>query len=128
GSQRRWVPPVVVGDAMSAALGAADVELPGPMSVLCDVPGASRVSGMVELPESCRVWGDCEVFIEVMSGGAGVTKPLWHQRLNGAQPRVAFNLMLPATSDAVLVVRVEAGENGPVMDKVVLRRPLLLMR
>ena len=124
GSQRRWVPPVVVGDAMSAALGAADIELPGPMTVLCDVPGASRVSGMVERPESCQVWGDCEVYIEVMS--AGVTKPLWHQRVNGAQPRLAFNLMLPATSDAVLMIRVEAGENGPVMDKVVLRRPLLL--
>jgi len=82
------------------------------------------VSGLVELPEACRVCGDCEVYFEVMSAGA--TKPLWHQRLNGAQPWFGFNLMLPGTSDAVLVMRVEPGENGPVMDTVVVRRPLLL--
>ena len=109
---------------MQAPLGAADIELPGPMTVLFDVPGASRVSGMVELPERCRVWGDCEVYIDLV--GASGTKPLWHHRLHDAQPLLAFNLPLPATSDAVLQVRVEAGSNGPIMDRIVLRRPMVL--
>jgi hypothetical protein len=123
-ADRHWTPPPVVGDVASAPLGGADVELPGPMTVLWDVPGASRVAGDVELPTRSRTWGDCEVSIEFRSGGT--TRPLWRRRLREGETGGSFNLPLPAASDGVLVVRLLEGENGPIMDQIVLRRVLVL--
>lgn len=122
-ADRPWTPPPAVGDPALALLGAADIELPGPMTVTWSLPGAARIAGDVELPESSRLWGDCNVTIEAIASGRVV--PLWRHRLNEATPEASFNLELPGGSDLEWRVRLEAGENGPIMDRVVLRRVLV---
>jgi hypothetical protein len=122
-ADRSWVPPPVVGDPALALLAAADIELPGPMTVAWSLPGARRIAGVVELPESSRLWGDCDVAIEAVASGRVV--PLWRHRLNEATPEASFNLELPGGSDLEWRVRLESGENGPIMDRVVLRRVLI---
>jgi hypothetical protein len=122
-ADRPWMPPPVTGDSSLALLGAADIELPGPMTVTWSLPGATRIAGTVELPVSARLWGDCEVAIEAVASGR--VRPLWRQRLNESTPEAAFNLELPGGSDLEWTVRLEAGDNGPIMDRVVLRRVLV---
>jgi hypothetical protein len=122
-ADRPWTPPPVVGDPALALLGAADIELPGPMTVTWALPGAVRIAGTVELPEAARLWGDCDVAIEAVASGRVV--PLWRHRLNEATPEASFNLELPGGSDLEWTVRLEAGENGPIMDRIVLRRVLV---
>ena len=122
-ADRSWTPPPVVGDPALALLGAADIELPGPMAVTWSLPGATRIAGSIDMPVSARLWGDCEVVIEVEA--AGQVRPLWRRRLNESTPEAAFNLELPGGSDLQWRVRLEAGENGPIMDRAVLRRVLV---
>lgn len=127
-SARRWTPPVVVGSARGVALGAADIELPGPMSAEWMLPqGASHVSMRLELPESARVFGDCVVRVEIAGEEAsGAT-----HRLSSASPSAMVRLALGAAPSAEgvrrLVVRVEAGERGGIQDRVVIRRGLVLV-
>jgi hypothetical protein len=63
------------------------------------------------------------VAIEAVASGRVV--PLWRHRLNEATPEASFNLELPGGSDLEWTVRLEAGENGPIMDRIVLRRVLV---
>lgn len=119
---RRWTTPPIVGDPILAPLGAADIELPGPMSVTWTLPLlATRIAGVLELPESSRVWGDCNVTILASDGGK-----LFTTRLNADKPQVPFNVALP-TGKQSLTVRVDAGENGPIEDRVLIRRALILL-
>jgi hypothetical protein len=121
--ERRWTAPPIVGDALGAPLGAPDIELPGPMGVTWSLPAdARRIAGVVELPASARAWGDCNV---VMLDEAG--RERWSARLNGQDPRQDFNLDLGAEPTSSLTVRVDAGANGPIEDRVLLRRVLLLL-
>jgi len=115
--------PPIVGDPIGAALGAPDIELPGPMSVTWTLPaGVTRVAGVAELPVSARAWGDCSV---VMFDGAGAQ--VWTTRLSGDAPSAPFNIDLSGKDALTLTVRVEAGANGPIEDRVLLRRVLLLL-
>jgi hypothetical protein len=122
GASRRWTPPPQVGDAPDAPLFAADVELPGPMSVDWDLPqGAAHLAATAELPVAARTWGDCEVLVGVPEQPA-----LWRQRLRGEAPTASIRVALPPGA-ARLRVTVEPGENGPVQDRVILRRPIILV-
>jgi hypothetical protein len=114
------------------ALGAADIELPGPMSAEWMLPpGASHVSIRLELPESARVFGDCVVRVEVVGDEASGVE----HRLSSASPSAMVRLALGAATGPVpsaegvrrLVVRVEAGERGGIQDRVVIRRGLVLV-
>lgn len=121
-SGRRWTTPPVIGDSVLSPLGAADIELPGPMSVTWTLPALStRIAGVLELPESSRVWGDCNVTISTGDGAK-----LFSTRLNGEKPTAAFNVVLPKGKQS-LTVRVDAGENGPIEDRVLIRRALILL-
>ena len=124
---RRWTPPPVVGDVRRAPLGAADIELPGPMSVEWQLhTGAGRVGAHAELPPDCRGWGDCELVFELVTNG-GVT-PLSRHRLTGATPSAQVNVQLPEfAAGASLRITVEAGPSGPIQDRVTLRRALVLV-
>ncbi len=124
--ERRWTPEPIIGDVAMAPLGAADIELPGPMSISWDAAGAVRLSGVAELPKACRAWGDCDVTIELT--GQGPAKPLWHQHLKDSQPEAMFNIMIPEGAKGQLTVRVDAGQYGPILDRVILRRPLMLRK
>lgn len=122
GSTRRWTPPPITGDPARAALFAADIELPGPMTVEWDVPHGARVlAGDAELPPSCRVWGDCTLSVR-----AGDGTVLWEQRLSGEKPEATFRLDLPQGLSRLRMI-VDPGANGAVQDRVVLRAPVMLV-
>lgn len=124
---RRWTPAPIVADIRAAPLGAADIELPGPMVAEWALPkGAARVSALCELPPTCRVWGDCELFVELSIGGE--TRPLWRSRINAGSPEVRFNVLLGGAGDGSrLRLRLDPGENGPIQDRLVIRRAVVLV-
>jgi hypothetical protein len=119
---RRWTPPVRVSEG--GPLGAGDIVFPGAMSVRWSIPEhITRFSALAELPREAWTWGDCELVVQVETGGAA--KELVRQRLSGAAPSQRINTGLGAGPGRTLIVRIEAGELGPIEDRVVLRRPLL---
>jgi hypothetical protein len=124
---RVFTQPVRVGGAPGAVLGAPDIELPGPMSVSWTLPaGASRLGGVAELPEDSRAWGDCFLVMTVGSGDRA--HEVFRTELSGAAPRAEFNVELPAAGPApALTVTVDAGPYGPIQDRVVLKRAVLLL-
>ncbi len=100
-------------------LNTPDIEFPGPMKASWNLPaGVVRLAGVAELPLDSLPWGDCEFVIQLN----GVE--LLRDRLNQNNTRVKFSLPVEAGE---LVISVEPGEYGPISDRVVLRRPLLLV-
>ena len=85
------------------------------------------LGGAAELPEDCRTWGDCVLVMTVGSGEH--PRELFRAGLNAANPRAEFNLALPKSDgrSTALTVTVEAGAFGPIQDRVVLERAVLLM-
>ncbi len=120
GPGRVFTPPPVARDPSGAVLGASEVELPGPMEVTWMLPpGASRVAGVAELPAACREMGDCVLAIE--AGGAVVAR----ERLHAGRARVEFVAEIKGA--ASLRVTVDEGEGGPIQDRVVLSRVVVLV-
>lgn len=102
-----------------APLAAPDVVLPEPMAVEYELPErAARFAAVAELPRDAFPFGDCEFVVSV--DGAEVLR----ERLNPSRAAVEF--AVPARG-SVLRVAVEPGEYGPVSDRVILRRALLLL-
>ena len=126
---RRWTPPPVTGDSGQAVLGASTIELPGPMRVRWTLPeGATRLAGVATLGDTPGAWADCGVVI-VLDGG-GQQLELARARLRPGEDEMAFNLELPpglSGEARTLEVRVEAGAYGPIQDRVLLERVLLLV-
>lgn len=110
--------------AATGAHGATDlntpgIELPGPMEVRWALPaGALRFAAVAELPLESLPWGDLELVVS-QSGNE-----LLRRRLNQSLPRTEFSL---AVEPGELRIAVEPGANGPISDRVLLRRPLLLI-
>ena len=103
-----------------ALLDAQDVELPGPMRVVYDLPtGARRFAGTAGLDPTSAPWGDCELVISV-DGQERVRR-----RLHSDDVVASFNVDLRGAQR--LEVRVEAGRFGPIRDRVFIRRGLLLI-
>jgi hypothetical protein len=122
-SNRRWSEPPTTGDASTALLGAAIIEIPGPMSVWWDLPeGVSRLGLVAELPVSMQTWGDCEIIVEV--GGDGSWREKARERLNADRPEVRINVTI---DEPGLRIRVDEGRYGPIQDHVRIVRALLLV-
>ncbi len=123
---RRWTrsPRPLPGPAV---LDAPDLELPGPMSVEWDLPDrAVRLAGEAELSRFTDNWGDCTISIELSSGAA--PRRLWTQHLGGSGASARFNIDLGAPAPGRhLRLILESGSRGPIQDRVILRRPLLLL-
>lgn len=118
---RHHVEPPRVLEPMAAA-GLGTVELRGPMSATWIVPeGATRFSAAVSMPEVARAWGDLELV--VLDG----REERLRVTVNGLHPELAVDVPLSA-ADRRLTIRLEAGRYGPVMDRVRLRLPRVLMR
>lgn len=107
------------------ALGTRDLTLPEPEQVAFELPkGSRRLTGWAVLPEECRRLGDCTVRIATASATQSREQVLAEFTLNGAAPVKDLNVDLP-TDAAWLSVTVGEGKNGPVQDRVVLRRILI---
>ncbi|RMH28271.1 MAG: hypothetical protein D6693_04040 [Planctomycetota bacterium] len=107
------------GAAGASDLNAPDVELPGPMRAVFELPaGAARLAAVAELPLEALPWGACDLVIE--QDGA----ELLRERLDQDQPRVEFSL---AVAPGPVVIAVEPGPRGPINDRVALRRPVVLI-
>jgi hypothetical protein len=122
---RTWAGQPEVGGT-AVPLGAADITLPSPMTVVYDLAeGAVRVGAHVVLPAACRVWGDCVLVVE-QAGAKGVpARELARIHLSGDAPEADLNAELLAGGGPLRFTLLE-GENGPIQDRVVLRQPLLL--
>lgn len=120
--------------AVGVPLDAYDLYFPGPMSVTLDLPErAERLAGEFELDPLAGIWADCDVVLFIDGGEA------WRARLSragepGAPNAAAFNLPIPALSAAsassmprTLTIAIEPARFGPVMDRVYLRRGLVLL-
>jgi hypothetical protein len=132
--QRVFIPRPITRAAATAPLGAADIELPGPMTADWILPsGVTRIAGGIELPNSCRAWGDCIVTVTVAD------KQHLQQRINGEHPRADFNISLEGGASAGEItgakyggpihfkVTIDPGESGPVQDRIVLKSVLMLV-
>jgi hypothetical protein len=125
GPGRRWTKPIAAVSP-DALLRLSDVEIPGPMSAEWELPaGIARFAAEVELPRSDWDWGDAELSVTLVSGGRETE--LFRRRLSAEQPRAAINAALDKSAPgARLRIRLDAGAYGPVQDRVVLHRPVLL--
>jgi hypothetical protein len=122
---RRWTQPLKIADTRGVPLGATDIELPGPMTVEWTLPlGATRLGMTIELPPSARVWGDCDVSVESISDRR--TAPLAKERLNSAHAVADINVAL--TGAAKVRLTLAPANNSPIQDRVVLRRPIVLVK
>ena len=118
---RHHIEPPLVLEPMAAA-GLGTVELRGPMSATWIVPdGATRFVAAVSMPEVARAWGDLDLV--VLDG----REERLRVTVNGPHPELAIDVPLSA-ADRRLTIRLEAGRHGPVMDRVRLSLPRVLMR
>lgn len=110
-------------------LNAANIEIPGPMTVEWVVPpGATRFAGVAELVRSTERWGDCVMVLEDLPP-AKSPRRLFEQRLSAGAPSARFDVALSPSGSGEhrLRMTLESGEHGAILDRVVLVRPLLLI-
>lgn len=123
---RRWSPPPeATSPHADPLLFVPDLMVPGPMVITWEAPeGARRVAMDVELPEGSRSWGDCQVALafETRAGVAQGPRVRVHR---GAPVQHLASDLPPGVRRITLTL--EEGAFGPVQDRVVLRRPMLLM-
>jgi hypothetical protein len=109
--------PTVLDDF--APLGLGRVEFRGPLSVQYLLPeDAVYLSADASLPQSARTWGDCELIIR-QDG-----RRLLAETLNAERPEVSIGVPLNGSQ---LTVEVTEGAGGPVQDRVVFLRALVLV-
>lgn len=127
---RNWTPGIEVVDP-TAPLGISDIVLPGPMEVTWTLPGkAGRIAASLELDPASRVWGDCVVTVTLTSGkgaagSGGAGKDLLKARLNEDSPVASF--LAETVGGGSIKIKVDPGERGPVQDRVIIRRPMILL-
>lgn len=126
-AQRRWTAQPRVIES-SSPLGAR-IDMPGPMSAAWSLPaGATRFATGIVLPDSMRVWGDPTVRVLVNRPGLE-PQEVWSGSVDGESPRIECAAVLPGVGERgrELVIEIGENENGPVQDRPMLVRPLLLI-
>jgi hypothetical protein len=102
-----------------APLGPGAIEFRGPLAVRYDLPaGCRRFAAEAMLPRSGRGWGDFELVLRCGD------EEVYRQRINGNQPTDAINVPIAGRS---LTIELTEGDHGPIQDRLVLRRALLLI-
>ena len=80
--------------------------------------GATYFAAEAQLPALSRAWGDCELIIR------DDDRTIFMTRLNGETPVAMIGVRL---SGSTLTVEVTEGAAGPIHDRVVLLRSLILV-
>lgn len=124
---RYWAPPAVVHRGDERPLGMGDIELPGPMDAMWELPAAAdRFAAQIVLPLEMRALGDLEIVVLVAQPFAEPVE-LTRVALDGRAPvrRVTAALSGTGTPERTLIVRLSEAGGGPVQDHAILRRALL---
>lgn len=109
-------------------LGTRDLTMPEPGTTQWALPaGAAHMTGWAVLPEECRQWGNCTVTIGVSTDQHGGPAQVAVFTLEGTNPvaKIDVDLPAPGKDPAWLTVTVGEGKNGPVQDRVTLRRVMV---
>ncbi|MEM9064484.1 MAG: hypothetical protein AAGB51_03225 [Planctomycetota bacterium] len=123
---RRWTPPMDTVGADTSPIGAGDLVIPGPMEIRWRLPeDASRIAFDAELA-NVGPWAACDLVVLLADGPETVTE-LARLELSEQTPRGRINEELGGAGLRRLVIRLEPGRFGPIRDRVILRRPLLLI-
>jgi len=124
---RRWSEPATFDDPAEQPLGASPLRIPGPMSVSWRLPpDAAGFVAEAVLPRDMRVWGDCELSLWVGDGEAPIE--LTRHRLHADDPSASLRAGLAGYGGQTLELRLDAGAFGPVQDRVVVSRPMLILQ
>jgi hypothetical protein len=103
-----------------AAFGLHRIEYRGPIIVRYALPAeARRFAAEASLPDAARAWGDCELVIR------DDDREVFRARINRESPTATINVELTGSE---LTIEIEAGEHGPIQDRIVLNHPMLLMK
>ncbi len=119
GPPTRYVVPAPTALDDQAPLGLSRVEFRGPLTVHYLLPaGATYFAAEALLPQAARAWGDCVLTVrddgrEVFSG-----------RLNNETPTASIGVRL---NGRTLTIEVAEGSAGPIQDRVILLRGLILV-
>ena len=109
--------PAVLDD--HAPLSLSRVEFRGPVTAHYVLPaGAAYFAAEAQLPESSRAWGDC--LLKVRSDD----REVFSQRLNAETPTTVIGVRLTGST---LTIEVTEGSAGPIHDRVILLRGLILV-
>jgi len=102
-----------------APLGLSPLEFRGPITVHYVLPaGATYFAAEAQLPALSRAWGDCDLIIR------DDDRTVFTTRLNAETPTATIGVRL---SGSTLTVEVTEGAAGPIHDRVVLLRCLILV-
>jgi hypothetical protein len=122
---------VRVDPGLDQPLGAGTIEFTRPAAAAWSLPkGASRLAFTADLPPDCWSWGDCELVVTLAPAAASsATAPreIFRRRMNADAASIDVNLPIDAPANATLTIRIDEGLFGPIQDRVVLRRGLLLV-
>ncbi|HHN77798.1 MAG TPA: hypothetical protein ENK11_03860 [Phycisphaerales bacterium] len=131
---RRWTAPVRTGSSGAAPLGAADIEMPGPMRVEWPLPaGADRFGTVARLGGTLAdplaapgPWGDARLRTLVVDRGG--EHELGVATLDRDHPSAMIAVELPGVGDPDrrLVLELLPGRYGPIQDRVLLDAPMLV--
>ncbi|MCP3903886.1 MAG: hypothetical protein GY715_09645 [Planctomycetes bacterium] len=102
-----------------APLGLGRIVFDGPVMVRYALPpGCQRFAAEGSLPESSRVWGDYDLVVR------DDDREVHRARINAEHPTAAINVPLTGTE---LTIEITAGDHGPIQDRLVLKRAMLLV-
>jgi hypothetical protein len=103
-----------------APLGLGGVEYRGPFVVRYALPrGARRFAAEAVLPSMARTWGNLELVVRDDDA------EVFRARLSGEHPTATINVPLAGSE---LTIELEQGANGPIQDRVLLQRAVLLVQ
>ena len=111
---------LTINNTSTAALGARDISMPGPMTATWPIPrGSTRLAFTAELPIEARAWGNLELIILVDGSERQ------RHTLSAQSPEAHVRLDIENARD--LTITLDEGDFGPVQDRVTIREAVLLI-
>jgi hypothetical protein len=118
GPSTRYSLPKPQALSSNAPLNLSDIDIRGPLVVRYALPaGCQRFTADAELPRSSLQWGDLELVIR------SDDEQVFRGRLNAMTREVTINVPTPGRE---LTFELLPGAHGPIQDRLVLHRPMLL--
>jgi hypothetical protein len=109
--------------------------LHGPLKLQLELPaGATRVAATVELalpsglPTTRQAWADCDLVISLAGENGQTPRQVARYHLHAEQLSARINFPIENPSMNKLILEIENGANGPILDRVRLRDGAVLVR